>query len=321
MRLFSIALVTLGCGEVYDTSVLAVDRCDEATMQDGSAGRSFLLKHCTSCHSSHLVESSRYSAPLGVDLDTITGVRTHGDNVSSRVLDYSMPPSGGLPQQAIDEFVEWIDCGAPSHEEELPYGDWGEVGEAFELRVNVEYSQNGFDVVRYIESGTRGVLPAYPWSITNLYVTEDQAKLQSEEVFREDGSTLWSAYFLNGFSLANASENETSNIVTVTVHEAGTTVTEEWLIVSNLAAGEPIDSQEETQSPMVLSVDVEGGPRWEWHLDGTDSPAAYSFDLGTGPAWRSLRITSEFRSYGNALPLEVGQSWIERAVVTGGWSQ
>jgi hypothetical protein len=256
-----------------------------------------------------------------VDLDTITGVRTHADHVSSRILDYSMPPSGGLPQQAIDEFVEWIDCGAPSDEETLPYGEWGEVGEAFGLRVSVESAQNGLDVVRYIESGTRGVLPAYPWSITNLYVNGDEALLQSEELFREDGSTLWSVYFHNGLSLATASGNEISESVTVTVHEDGTTVTEEWFVVSNMGDGEPIDGQEATQSPTVLSVDVEGGPIWEWHLNGADSPAGYSFILGSGPEWRSLRITSEFLSFGNALPLDVGQSWIERAVVTGEWSQ
>ena len=175
--------------------------------------------------------------------------------------------------------------------------------------------------MRYIDNGTRGVFPDYPWSITNVVATDTEAHIISEELFREDGSILWSVYFQGGLQIADSSFEEVAEHVTATVYEDGETSIEDWFVVSNYGDGEPIDAQEITQSPIVLGVDVEDGPLWEWHIYEDSSPVGYSFSLNGGGGWRSIRITSESSSFRGVLPLNVGQSWVERAVVTGGLSQ
>jgi hypothetical protein len=321
VRFLGIVVALFGCGSVEDTSGALEYRCDEAILADGSAGRAFMLNYCTSCHNSHLAEGERYSAPVGVDFDTVGSVRSQIESVYARVADQSMPPSGGISQSVIGDFLAWLDCGAPSDNREMPFGEKGASGDAFELRVVVESAQTGLDLVRYIDSGTRGVFPDYPWSITNVIATDTEVHFLSEELFREDGTTLWSVHFQGGLAIADESFEAISDSVTATVFESGETSVEDWAVVSNFSDGEPIDGQAIGQSPIVLGVDVENGPLWEWHIYEDSSPVGYSFSLNEESGWRSIRITNESSSYPGVLPLSAGQSWVERAVVTGGISQ
>ena len=79
-----------------------------------SFGDPFLRSWCTGCHSSALAAEDRQSAPVGVDFDTLDGVRAHLQAVRRRtVVDADMPPAGGPDTAAREQLAEWLACGAP----------------------------------------------------------------------------------------------------------------------------------------------------------------------------------------------------------------
>lgn len=75
----------------------------------------FLLNWCVGCHSSSLDEAHRKMAPLGMDFDTLAGVRAHADRIKVRVSELqNMPPLGGPSDEERALLAEWIDCDLPS---------------------------------------------------------------------------------------------------------------------------------------------------------------------------------------------------------------
>ena len=60
MRRHLLVLLLVGCStdEPHDPSE-PVEFCDRPSIADGSLGRSFLLNHCTGCHSSENTSSER----------------------------------------------------------------------------------------------------------------------------------------------------------------------------------------------------------------------------------------------------------------------
>jgi hypothetical protein len=75
----------------------------------------FLLNWCVGCHSSSLDEAHRKMAPLGMDFDTLEGVRAHADRIKVRVAELkNMPPLGGPSDEDRALLAEWIDCDLPS---------------------------------------------------------------------------------------------------------------------------------------------------------------------------------------------------------------
>jgi hypothetical protein len=88
-------------------------------------GRSFLQRWCTSCHSSGLSETQRYGAPPGLDLDTLAGLLEHAEAARAATLGRTMPPGATVPQDELDAFAEWLDCGAPGTEVGIDTGSAG----------------------------------------------------------------------------------------------------------------------------------------------------------------------------------------------------
>jgi hypothetical protein len=75
----------------------------------------FLLNWCVGCHSSSLDEAHRKMAPLGMDFDTLEGVRAHADRIKIRATELkNMPPLGGPSDEERALLAEWIDCDLPS---------------------------------------------------------------------------------------------------------------------------------------------------------------------------------------------------------------
>jgi uncharacterized membrane protein len=75
----------------------------------------FLLNWCVGCHSSALPEGQRQDAPVGVDFDTLDGLRTFSRLARIHVFeDRTMPPVGGPSPRERELFAQWIDCGMPA---------------------------------------------------------------------------------------------------------------------------------------------------------------------------------------------------------------
>jgi hypothetical protein len=88
--------------------------CKKAPGYEDFAGP-FFLNWCTGCHSSALAEGQRQDAPLGVDFDTLDGIRAHSERiVAFAVHSDAMPPAGGPSQAEREALGRWLSCGAPA---------------------------------------------------------------------------------------------------------------------------------------------------------------------------------------------------------------
>jgi hypothetical protein len=84
-------------------------------------GDPFLTTWCTGCHSSTLPDDFRGGAPLGVNFDTLEGVRTWSENIANRTYGSAggMPPAGEADD--LDLLEEWITCGMPGEDLDPPF--------------------------------------------------------------------------------------------------------------------------------------------------------------------------------------------------------
>lgn len=110
------------------TDPTPVDTADTAAADCGTwedIGHPFVLSWCTACHASALPEGLRAGAPVGVDLDTLDGVREWSDRVAARALvDLPTMPTGGGPTAAERAAVrDWLACGAPGEGTRITPGE------------------------------------------------------------------------------------------------------------------------------------------------------------------------------------------------------
>lgn len=96
----------------------------DSTLTYENFGEPFLLAWCNGCHSAPLPEESRLGAPLGIDFDTLGSVRALAPRMWTRAGDHNrtMPPTGGPPDRAREDFGEWLACGAPASRTSRPDG-------------------------------------------------------------------------------------------------------------------------------------------------------------------------------------------------------
>jgi hypothetical protein len=78
-------------------------------------GAPFFAEYCTGCHSSQLPGDMRQDAPLGVDFETLEGIRSHVDPIYLRAADANatMPPVGGPSDETRLLLGEWLACDTP----------------------------------------------------------------------------------------------------------------------------------------------------------------------------------------------------------------
>lgn len=102
-------VLLLACGAPHDSGGTC-DRDPPLTYEN--FGKGLMERHCTGCHSSLLPEERRNGAPLGVDLDTLTGVVKWGARIDARSTGDSpdMPPGGGPTEEERGQLQEWLDC-------------------------------------------------------------------------------------------------------------------------------------------------------------------------------------------------------------------
>ncbi len=78
-----------------------------------SFGAPFFLDYCTGCHSSKVAD--RRGAPIGVDFDSLVGIRSKLVKIYGRAADdhVTMPPAGGPSADLRKQLGDWLACGAP----------------------------------------------------------------------------------------------------------------------------------------------------------------------------------------------------------------
>jgi uncharacterized membrane protein len=121
-------LLTVGCGgddgeEEHDHGEQPTgSTCPTtgSTLNYQNFGQSFMTNHCTRCHGSGVTGANRQEAPIGINFDTVEGVRAHRARIDSHAaagpdaINTLMPPSEPRPSEAQRrELGEWLACGAP----------------------------------------------------------------------------------------------------------------------------------------------------------------------------------------------------------------
>lgn len=124
-----LAVLLVGCDAVSwlphgdppaptDTTTDAVVTGDcppDSTLDYANTGEGFIRTWCLSCHSATVTGASRQGAPAGVDFDTYDDVVQWLDRIEARATgeNASMPPAGGVFEQDLVLFEEWVACGGP----------------------------------------------------------------------------------------------------------------------------------------------------------------------------------------------------------------
>ncbi len=103
---------------------------DEQTLTWEGFGRGFMDQYCLGCHSGTLAGAARHEAPVGMDFDTLELVRAHAARIDVRAgigpesSNRSMPSQNPRPSdQERRDLSEWLACGAPETECDLPGAD------------------------------------------------------------------------------------------------------------------------------------------------------------------------------------------------------
>ena len=104
----------VGCGGATEADNAVVDPCEELPWNFANTGEPFVLNWCTSCHHSEILDDERLPGTAGVNFDTYDDVFARLERVEARALiSRTMPPAGGVAEEDIARFQEWVDCGAP----------------------------------------------------------------------------------------------------------------------------------------------------------------------------------------------------------------
>jgi uncharacterized membrane protein len=89
---------------------------DDSVLSFEDFGGPFVITWCTTCHSSQLPVQERADAPMGVDFDTLDGIRSQAGRIWARAADHNitMPPVAGPDDIDRELLGEWLACGAPA---------------------------------------------------------------------------------------------------------------------------------------------------------------------------------------------------------------
>lgn len=106
---FASLVACTGADEGVD-AVDSVDPCAEEARTWQSWGAGFFANYCRSCHS--VDAPYRYSAPEGVDFDTLEQVRQWEASIRTLVLEErTMPVGGGVPEADLLGLEAFLACG------------------------------------------------------------------------------------------------------------------------------------------------------------------------------------------------------------------
>jgi hypothetical protein len=261
-----------GCGrdevqppvdDVHEDSALPQD-CDGLTW--ARDGLPEMLTWCAACHSSLIQPEDRAGAPIGVDLESVAGVRRHLDRVILRIEAGDMPPAGGVPEAKRARLLQWLRCGAPGDEvlwptttpAQAPDESWDQeeaiiAGDTSE-QVIIEAARLGW---------TDGLAFTEVWSVTKA-----EASLVSREVWDSSGAWVSLISFEPPLTLWRAGQTDWS-IVTERLTEDATglrSTTEEWTV--SLGPAIDVDPRSLEATPEAIVALSSSGDLLELHVGG-----------------------------------------------------
>ena len=316
MRLTLLVALLYGCSTDESPDPAGeVEFCEQPSIADGSLGRSFLLNHCTACHSSENSSSERNGAPEELNYDTHVGFLENLDRVQANCAVDTTHPCDDITAEDVELFLGWLECGAPSASEEFPTHEAPAAGESFEVLTYVKELPEGIEVTRQIEVGSRGFFPDSPWSRTLFERYGEEVWLYSETLYREDGSTLVSIDFGTGLLIARPDSSLLTDTLEVEIQENGTWTTEVIDFEISRGPGQVIDGRESNHNPEEIHVLSSHGLEWIWHYAPNGEPTAKASWVDEERSWSPQGPTM------GPLGLSDGVQWIERVHVPGGWSQ
>ncbi|MCK6521136.1 hypothetical protein L6R49_06810 [Myxococcota bacterium] len=248
---------------VVDDSAPA-EGCEELSWaQDGLPQ---MMTWCASCHSSLIAAEDRAGAPIGVDLESLDGVRAQLDRVIVRVEAGDMPPAGGVPEEDRARLLTWLRCGAPGAELVWPTTSPADAPEeSWDQEEAVVAGDNADEVV--IEAArlgwTEGLAFAEVWR-----VDATEAALVSREVWDEDGQPLRLITFEPPLSLWRAGQTDWSvSVERLTEDATGLSATsEEWSV--SLGPATDVDPRSLEAAPDAIFAWSSAGDALELQLGG-----------------------------------------------------
>lgn len=321
LRLLPLSLLIACSAEPENTVSDELDFCERPSVSDGSVGRSFLLSHCTACHSSENAGKERNGAPEELNYNSHAAFMENLARVQANCAVETTHPCNDVTPREVEDFLGWIECGAPSSLTELPTFEVAESGESFEALTYVREFPEGIEVTRQIEVGSRGFFPPSPWSRTLFERYGEEVWLYSETLYREDGSVLVSIDFGTGLLIRRPDAAVLTDTLEVEIQENGAWTTEVVDFEVTLGQGEELDGREATHSPEEIHVQGSLGMEWTWHYMPDGAPSAKAHSLDGERSWTALSILSPQGPALGPLGLNDGVQWIERIHVPGGWSQ
>ena len=326
MRWFTIFLTLTACGDSPgdssgDSGIGAIDFCERPSIQDGSLGGGFLLNHCTGCHSSENDENQRHGAPLELNYETHAGFSQHLDRVKANCAIDTTHPCDDIPALEVEEFLGWIECGAPSTAADFPVFAEIKPGESFDIIAQVSEEADGFRLTRKIESGSRSFFPETPWSITWFERYGGEVWLFSETLYREDGSVLWAIDFGTGLLISSEDTSLLTDSLEVEIQDDGTLTTEFIDFEVYQGAGVILDGRESNHDPDEIHVTSNYDLEWIWHFGDEGPPTLQASWIDTERSWMALGVQDYQGPLLEFLGLSDRGQWIERVHVTEEWSQ
>jgi uncharacterized membrane protein len=136
--LFVLAVVAAlsACGSARDTTATTPSSCtalptgtacpQSSTLTYANFGQGFFSTFCLRCHSVNVTGDARNGATIGVNFDTIDGIRTNrcriddfagnGPSQNRRIMPFDIPLTPPLVFPTDDQrsqLSQWLACGAP----------------------------------------------------------------------------------------------------------------------------------------------------------------------------------------------------------------
>ena len=107
MRLL-LSLLLVACGDDRTPA------CEQSQLSYATFGQPFMLSWCNGCHSTQLPSNMRQAAPIDINFDTLTEIRSQSFSIVQTTTDLrTMPPEGGPSDAERQMLAQWMSCGAP----------------------------------------------------------------------------------------------------------------------------------------------------------------------------------------------------------------
>ena len=305
-----------GCTEKAPPTSVDTGHAESCTDDWWSTGQPLMLDFCAGCHSSQLLDSNRFGAPAGVDLETLEGALLHTERIRVRVLeDGDMPPGGGMSTEQLQRLAAWLDCSSqasnplPSSSSETP------LVMAHEFTITVT-DQSGWGVLSRSEPS--GAL----WSEEYYLIEGSNVWFGGYSIFNEDLFGVTRAVLFEPMLPLASSQGSEDQTLTVSaeIEEDGVVTTEEQTWSVTTGAATLLDGRNIDRDPDEVVMISDSGEVHVWHLSQT---RILSGRWIASPDYLLQALRQDHYSpYSEPddepFPFESGDSWQENALLIEG---